>query len=293
MLVTVMKNSLSHLRALVLPLGIVALVLLSACQSPPARRSAGVLDYLYPEGKPAEPPADVHLALPLRVGLAFVPEDTGRYHEQLEANEEQQLLERIRDAFAETEEASAIEIIPSNYLTSGGGFENLRQLRGLLGIDLVMLVSYDQQQFDDMNAASLTYWTVIGAYVVPGNVNDTHTLVTASIFDIQSRALLFHATGDSQITGHATAMGSARSMRERSAEGMTLAVDELIGELQLALPTFREQVKSGTVRGAGTPAVTIASVAGGGSVGGGAFGPIEALAGLVLLVTSIVARKRR
>lgn len=287
------RNTPFVLRRFASLLGLVTLLFLVACQSPPTLRSAGVLDYLYPEGKPAEPPVDVHLELPLRVGVAFVPEAKEGYHEQLDASEKQQLLERVRDAFAETEDTAAIEIVPTSYLTPAGGFDNLRQLRGLLGIDLMVLVSYEQKQFDDMNAASLTYWTVVGMYVVPGNVNDTHTLVTASIFDIQSRALLFHATGDSQVTGRATAMGSARSMRERSTEGMSLAVDELIGNLQVALPTFREQVKTGTVRGAGTPAVTIASVEGGGGIGGGACGPFELLVGLMLLGTSIAVRRRR
>lgn len=40
----------------------------------PAQRRAGVLDYLYPSGSTSQPPSDVRLELPLRVGIAFVPE---------------------------------------------------------------------------------------------------------------------------------------------------------------------------------------------------------------------------
>ena len=46
---------------------------LAACATAPVQQRAGVLDYLYPEGVQAAPPADVKLALPLRVGVAFAP----------------------------------------------------------------------------------------------------------------------------------------------------------------------------------------------------------------------------
>jgi hypothetical protein len=51
-----------------------ASVPLPGSMTAPAQRRAGVLDFLYPRGTEAAPPGDVHLELPLRVAVAFVPE---------------------------------------------------------------------------------------------------------------------------------------------------------------------------------------------------------------------------
>ncbi len=44
-------------------------------------------------------------------------------------------------------------------------------------IDVIALVSYDQVQFTDGSFLSLTYWTIVGAYVVAGEKNDTSTML--------------------------------------------------------------------------------------------------------------------
>lgn len=41
-------------------------------------------------------------------------------------------------------------------------------------MDVVALVSRDQVQFTDQGLLSLTHWTLVGAYIVPGERNDTH-----------------------------------------------------------------------------------------------------------------------
>src|SRR6185503_9366988 len=86
----------------------------SACASGPVQHRAGVLDYLYPQGASAAPATDVHLALPLRIGVAFAPADEselhgsngnfwtgdlGMYQPMLDASEKQRLLERVVAAF--------------------------------------------------------------------------------------------------------------------------------------------------------------------------------------------------
>ena len=43
----------------------------------------------------------------------------------------------------------------------------------MFGIDVIVLLSYDQVQFRDEGLLSLTYWTVVGAYTIPGEKNDT------------------------------------------------------------------------------------------------------------------------
>jgi hypothetical protein len=76
--------------------------------------------------------------------------------------------------FEEYKFVEAIELIPSLYIEEGGGFSNLDQLRKLFDIEGIPLLSYDQSQFNDTRALSITYWTIIGAYIVREEKNDTH-----------------------------------------------------------------------------------------------------------------------
>jgi rhombotail lipoprotein len=247
-----------------------------------------VLEYLYPEGKEASPAEDVSLELPLAIGLAFVPESKSMGDSALPPAQQEALLKRVKDAFVGVQEIERIEVIPSSFVSAGGGFENVDQIRRALGIDLIVLVSFDQTQFDDPNLASFTYWTIIGAYVIPGTENETHTFVNASAFDIDSRALLLHAPGQSVVTGTTTPIDVERSLREDRIEGFELAVDDLITNLGGALGQFREQVRAGTVRGQGTPAVSVSSAGGaeGGGTGVGGAGLLEVALGLLLLAAA-------
>jgi rhombotail lipoprotein len=266
------------------------LAISSACASGTVQHRAGVLDYLYPQGATATPATDVHLALPLRIGVAFAPGDEselrgssgnfwtgdlgGMYRPMLDASEKQRLLERVVAAFQGVEGVQSIQIIPASYLKPQGGFENVDQLRGLLGIDLVALLSFEQTQFQDYNKGSLSYLTLVGGYFIEGNENETHTFVDTSVFDIPSRALLFNAGGRSRVTESSTALEASENLRNDSSKGFDQAIDAMIVELKKAVDAFRVQAKSGTVRGAGTPNLAV-SGGGGGGVGAGAAGALE------------------
>ena len=116
-------------------------------------------------------------------------------------------MQEIASQFKEYKFIESIELIPSLYLEEGGGFSNLDKLRQLFGIDVIMLLSYDQSQFKDKGAWSITYWTLIGYYVVKGEKNDTHTLMDAALFHIPSRKMLFRASGINHIKSSATPAG--------------------------------------------------------------------------------------
>lgn len=273
--------------------GFFCALVLCACESTSTHRRAGMVDYLYPEGAPATQPTDVAIDLPVRVGIAFVPETQTPYSAGIDVSERQRLLDRVVQAFSGLEEVEGIEVVPPSFVNPKGGFRNLDQLKSMFGIDLIVLVSYDQTQFEELTKASITYWTIAGAYLVPGNVNDTYTLVEAAIFDIPSRALLFNASGEGRVEGKATAVDSARSKRLNSVESFEIAMADMTQKLGTALEAFREQAKTGTVRGPGTPAISVteAGVSGGGGTGVGGLRPAE-LGGVLLLVLAC-ARPRR
>lgn len=200
-----------------------------------------VVEYLYPKGdKPTLAPTVPELRLPLRVGIAFVP---GERFGDLSEAERDRLLNRVKSAFANRPYISTIEVIPSAYLRAGGGFDNLAQAARMFNVDVVTLLSYDQVQFNDSNRLSLLYWTIVGAYLVNGDQYDVNTLVDASVFDVNSRNLLFRAPGTSQIKGSSPLVKFSEASRAARGEGFRQAIDNLIPQLDKELETFRVRVK--------------------------------------------------
>jgi rhombotail lipoprotein len=154
------------------------------------------------------------------------------------------LLQRVAAEFKANAFIQSIDIVPTSYLRRGGGFENLDQVRSLLGLDVIALVAFDQIQFTAENKLSLAYWTIVGAYLFKGNKNDTHTLLEAVVYDIPSRKLLFRAPGVSQISDKSTMVEVSERLRSAGSAGFDQATADLTKNLQAELAAFRERVKS-------------------------------------------------
>ena len=110
-------------------------------------------------------------------------------------------------------------------------------------MDVIALASLDQTQFTDEGMFSLTYLTVVGAFVVPGDKNATHTMVDMAVYDIASRKLLFRAPGISYIKGLATPVNLREQLRNDSSAGFAAAI----------AASFRMSVKLGEVQSASGP----------------------------------------
>ena len=224
-------------------LPLATLFFLSGCATRSTHHSSSVVNYLYPEkSEHVETTQIPTLSLPLRVGVAFVPETSGRNYGFTE-KEKARLLKEISGNFRKYKFVKSIEILPSVYLVPKGSFTNLDQIRTMYGIDVIALVSYDQTQFTDEGLASISYWTLIGAYIVPGEKNDTHTMVDAAVYDIKSRKMLFRAPGTSHIKGRATPVNLSEELRMDSLEGFNVASKDLVKNLDEQLKLFREKVK--------------------------------------------------
>jgi rhombotail lipoprotein len=236
---------------------VAVLVLIAGCAvfTPNEHREASsVMAYLYP--KRAETHVDVPtvpvLSLPLRVGVAFVPDHAnhpnGNFvsweNERFTEKQKMALMKQVSDSFKKYSYVQSIQLIPSAYLTPQGGFENLDQLRQMFGVDVIALLAYDQAQFTDEGWASITYWTVVGAYVIQGERNDTKTMMDAVVYDIASRKLLFRAPGVSQIKASATPINLKEGLRDDSESGFEQASTNLVANLQEELAQFKDRVKS-------------------------------------------------
>ncbi|HUS35102.1 MAG TPA: rhombotarget lipoprotein [Verrucomicrobiae bacterium] len=212
-------------------------------------RANSLYKFLYPAGSErVDTPSIPTLNLPLRVGVAFVPTENGDgfQHEDLQFSEAHKaaLLKKVSEQFKSYPFVKNIEIIPTAYLTPGGGFANLDQLRTMYSLDVMALLSYDQAQFTDEGLLSLTYWTIVGAYVIPGEKNDTRTMLDAAVYDIASRKLLFRAPGISAIQNSSTFVNQSRELRNSSEEGFEQAATNLVAELKVQLGQFQERVKN-------------------------------------------------
>ncbi len=207
-------------------------------------RSSSTVNFLYPDqSEPLITPSIPVLRLPLRVGLAFVPSANIGEADFSEA-QKSELLKKVAAEFKAYPFVESIQVLPTSYLRRGGGFQNLDQVRGLMGIDVIALLAYDQVQFTDENKLSLAYWTIVGAYFFHGNKNDTHTLMEAVVYDIPSRTLLFRAPGADLTHANTSLIGLRDKLREDSAKSFGLAATDLTKNLKTELESFRERVKN-------------------------------------------------
>jgi rhombotail lipoprotein len=233
-----------------------AVAALSGCESFNQRsqhRATSVVKFLYPNNSEhVESPTVPVLSLPLKVGIAFVPVEESRRGAEnyllagdATVNESQKmaLMKEVSKHFDKYPFVKSIELIPTAYLTPGGSFANLDQLRSMFDVDVIALLSYDQVQFTDEGILSLSYWTIVGAYTVTGEKNDTRTMLDAVVYDIPSRKMLFRSPGLSHIKGSATPINLSEELRLASEAGFQQAATNLVAGLDFQLGEFKERIK--------------------------------------------------
>lgn len=244
---------------------------LTGCATGRIHHATSIVDYLYPENQGLTiTPSIPTLSLPMRVGIAFVPapsdgrleqrhfwgmagpatttpglDPLGRtYQFALTESKKMTLMKEVADHFSKHPFVKSIDLIPSAYLTPRGSFTNLDQIRTMYGLDVIALVSYDQTQFTDQDMLSISYWTLIGAYMVPGEKNDTHTMLDAAVYDIVSRKMLFRAPGISHLKGRSTPINLPEQLRGDGETGFNAAAKQMIANLDEQLTLFKEKVKT-------------------------------------------------
>lgn len=231
-------------------------ILVGCASSHQKTSKSSVVDYLYPKSSKVNiEPSVPLLKLPIKLGIAFVPEasvlndsysfwaGSSASDSALTETRKMKIIEAMSAHFKKYPFIGEIQQIPSNYLTPGGSFANLDQIKTMYGIDVIALVSHDQVQFTDEGLLSFSYWTLVGAYVVSGEKNDTSTLIDTAVYDITSRKLLFRAPGISNVKGRSTPVNLSEELRNDSIKGFESATVQMIVNLDAQLASFREKVK--------------------------------------------------
>lgn len=205
-----------------------------------------------PAAAPAAGP--VRLQLPLRLGIAFVPGDDGQRQGSitlakptslLDPTQEQELHQQVATLFGQKPWAMSFKTIPSMYLAKGGGFEDLEKVARNFGVDVVALVSVDQIQFSSPSWYAWTYWTMVGAYMVKGDRNDTATMVDAAVYHVPSRTFLFRAGANGLVKGSSTWSKREEAFRGQSRESLKQAMASLSPALDAAVTSFKEDLLKG------------------------------------------------
>jgi len=272
---------------------------LVSCSNQKVGRKSIVVDYLYPsEHEKIIEPSIPLLKLPIKLGIAFVPEQSSAtrgynmwagdmdLRSGLTEVKKMQILSKVASYFKKYSFVGEIQEIPSNYLTPGGSFTNLEQIKTMYGVDVIALVSYDQVQFTDAGLLSISYWTIVGAYIVSGEKNDTNTLMDTVVYDIASKKMLFRAPGTSIVKGRSTPVNQSEELRLDSVKGFDLATKTMIENLDIQLASFREKAKQNPEQ------IKIEKTQGYSGSGGGAI-DFLVLAGLALIsCASLTCRKQ-
>jgi rhombotail lipoprotein len=146
------------------------------------------------------------------------------------------------------------------------------------------LVSYDQMQFSGATKFSLAYLTIVGAYLIEGERNDTRTMIDAAVYDVASRKLLFRAPGLSQIKGSAAPVNVAEELKADREKGFSRASTNLAANLEVQLAEFRQRITNAPNE--------VKIVRSPGYTGGGALGIPEAVAALTLVLAGFCGRRR-
>lgn len=238
-----------------------AVVIVAGCgsvmnQNRTMRYSGSLYSYLNTNVTGGVHPAAVSsVAGPFKVGIGFVPANyspppTNSFEKPLmppgdffPASDQKLLLERVAEQFKPYPFVKSVEILQPCYFSPAGGFANLEQIRATFGLDAIVLLACDQVQYSDEGALALSYWTIVGAYFVQGERNETKTVMELVAYDIGSRQLLFRADGVSVIKGSATPVNLSEQLRNDSQQGFNAALTKLIPELKAALDRFGKRLE--------------------------------------------------
>lgn len=205
-------------------------------------RSSSVVDLVYGKDQgPLTNTDSISLQVPLSVGIAFVPSSSGHSFPS-----EMELLaaaEEVRQHFANEKGVKRLQVIPSYHLKGRQGFDSLAELGRLYQVDVMALISYDQVVNESTNSKSFWYLTVVGAYLVNGQESSVQTFMETTVFDLNSRHMLFSAPGYDKRTQSSNMSNADRDTRISQSTSFQAAVKQMTGNLAASLEQFKNDIR--------------------------------------------------
>jgi len=119
----------------------------------------------------------------------------------------------------------------------------LKTLRDMYGVDIVAIISYQQDQRSSRNSfLSFLDLAIVPAYTIPSVKVTTSTVVDGKIVHIPSNAIIFRASGLNEQSTHMTPVSSQENgSNEESIKGLTASIIDLgenVSEILTGLSEF-------------------------------------------------------
>ena len=227
---------------------IIILLCLTACsalgpQKVRHNRSTSLVDFLYPSGNIPQDLSNPVLNLPLKVGLAFIPERSHEKKDTISQASKAILLDELKQSFESKKYVQEIVIIPDMYLSGRQGFVTLEQVKNIFQLDVIALVSYDQIVNRKENMLALTYLTIVGNYIFPGSHYDVSTLIDTVMLDIESKQILFRAAGTATSKGNTAEAYTRHAYDKHQNKGFAEAMTMMQSQLHIELNRFEQRMK--------------------------------------------------
>ncbi len=225
---------------------LVSVLALSGCsifgqQKVRHNKSTSLVEYLYPDGHIPDNQERPVLNLPLRVGLAFIPEQN--QSNTISSASKLELLNEVKSTFAQLDYVATIEVIPKTYLRNQSNTNHFKQLAQLYQLDVMALVSYDQIVNRKENMLALTYLTIVGTYIFPGSHFDVSTLLDLAVIDVNTKRLLFRAAGTHASKGLAAEAYTAHQYDLHQNKHFKIAMQEMTSSLVIEVARFEKRLK--------------------------------------------------
>ncbi len=205
-------------------------------------KTTSLVNFLYPDGRIPEDEQTPVLHLPLRVGLAYVP-DTSQQN-AIEHTLKLELLDSIKRQFSGLRYVQSIEIIPEIYLSNNQNKNQLQQLQQLYQLDVMALVSYDQIVNRKENILALSYLTIEGNYIFPGSHFKVSTLIDMALIDLNSKRLLFRAAGTNSSNGLSAEAYTRHQYDKHQNQDFFQAMQIMQDQLVIELNHFEQRLRA-------------------------------------------------
>ncbi len=205
-------------------------------------KTTSLVSFLYPSGKIPDDLKSPVLHLPLRVGLAYVPESGG--HGNIDPRLKLELLNTIKLQFENRRYVQDIQIIPQLYMSQSNHADQLKQIRQLYQLDVIALVSYDQIVNRKENLLAITYLTIVGNYIFPGSHFNVSTLIDMALIDLDSKRLLFRAAGTHGSKGASAEAYTRHQYDKHQNRDFAHAMDMLKTNLANELQAFENRLRA-------------------------------------------------
>ena len=135
----------------------------------------------------------------------------------------------------------------------------------------------------DDNNWSLSYLTIVGAFVIKATEHDVATIVDLAVVDPATQSLVLRAGGTDGSHGHSTLVQDRQDERLAGAGSFDAASDRMMGNFDAALNSFEASVKAGRAN------VRVVDRNGAPHGGGGELGAVDA----ILLAALVAARRSK